>query len=195
MSLSLSDCQQSSSTLNDMIVQTFQKASTPAKQVKDHSLPFPEPKKVVEIESALISLVIFGKYILEVLRLEAPFVVISHRVTAMLVLVDFVEINTKEWVGEESWQRWVGEGGIDDQGSNEREQRTPAPLPTSVICITRPNDPVTIRVPIHAMLLDDSLMLMCGSPIILFSPIGLFLGHRDVSSRSARVGEDGIRRR
>jgi hypothetical protein len=83
--------------------------------VEEHCLPFPETQEVLNIQSTFIDLIVFGEYVLETLWLKAPFVVVSHRITPMLVLVQLVDVDMAEWVRKVAWQYRMGEVKVYNQ--------------------------------------------------------------------------------
>lgn len=77
---------------------TFQKGCAPAEGVEEHPLSLPKAEKIPDVQTSLVTLVVLGKDVLEVLRLETSFVIVCHAIAAMLIFVQTVEPNAEEGI-------------------------------------------------------------------------------------------------
>ena len=73
----------------------------------------------------------------------------------MLVLVNFVDVDTEEWIRQKSWESRVREVEVDDERYESSERWRPAPLAAANVGILRPDDAVMVRIPIFNVLLND----------------------------------------
>ena len=80
----------------------------------------------------------------------------------MLVLVDFVDVDAEERVGQVSRECRIGQSEIDDEGYENRKRWRPAPFAAADVGVLRPNYSVMIFIPVLDVLLNDLVSLLDG---------------------------------
>lgn len=80
----------------------------------------------------------------------------------MLVLVDLVDVDAEERVGQVSRECRIGQSEIDDEGYESCKRWRPAPFAAANVGILRPNYSVMIRIPVLDVLLNDLFSLLDG---------------------------------
>lgn len=134
---------------------TFESRRTPSKEVEYHTLTHMKMYKITNRQATLVPTIIFTEDILKILRLESALIVIGHTVAPMFVLMDPVKKDPEEWVWQKSGTRWIRQSQIDEQCGDQRERRPPAESPETDISVPRPDDIITISIPVIAVLLED----------------------------------------
>lgn len=133
---------------------TFQKRSTPAKEIKSHSLALVRPQQVPSIHTPLVAPVVLCKKVLKLLRAEPALVVEAHRVGAVLVLVQVGNVDAEEGIGDPVGRRWIAEVEVDDKCCEQAERQGPAPGAETAVRVLRPDDAIAIAIPVFGVLLD-----------------------------------------
>lgn len=77
---------------------TLKKCRALSKDIKQQPLALQEPEDIPNGQPAFVTFVVLGEYILEVLGSEAAFVIVCHGVAAMLVLIEFGDVDAEERV-------------------------------------------------------------------------------------------------
>lgn len=113
----------------------------------------------MKVESALVASIVLGKHVFEVLRTEASFAVVCHRVTAVLVFVHVLDVDSEEWIRDPGWCSSIAQVHVDDESCKEAEGNCPAPGPAATVCVQGPDDAVVVRIEVVGMLLDDLIYL------------------------------------
>lgn len=113
----------------------------------------------MKVESALVASIILGEYVFEVLRTEASFAVVCHRVTAVLVLVHVLDVDSEEWIRGPRWCGSIAQIHVDDECCEEAEGNCPAPGPAAAVRVRGPDDAIVVRIEVVGMLLDDLMYL------------------------------------
>ena len=72
----------------------------------------------------------------------------------MLGFVETVDVDAEEGVWEDARYGRVGETNVDEHGSDEREEDTPAIVAAANVGVVGPDDRVTVAVPVGYVLLD-----------------------------------------
>lgn len=118
----------------------------------------------MQVESALVASIVLGKHVFEVLRTEASFAVVCHRVTAVLVLVHVLDVDSEKWIRDPGWCSSIAQVHVDDKCCEEAERNCPTPGPAAAVRVRGPDNAVMVRIEIVGMLLDD-LIYLSTSPI------------------------------
>lgn len=122
---------------------TLQKGSYPSKRVEYHSLTLLQVPNI--LQSDVVPVVgVFGKHVLKFLRNEASFTVIRAAVASMLVLVNVLEVDAEEGIGEVTGNCRVGEIEMDHKDGKPAEQDIEAQSAEASVCIQRPDDAVLV---------------------------------------------------
>jgi hypothetical protein len=86
---------------------------------------------------------------------ESAFVVVSHRVAAVLVFVEIRNVDAEERVWDPGGQSWIGKIDIDEKSGDQTEDWVPAPCTAASVGIQRPDDTILVLVPVDNVLLHD----------------------------------------
>ena len=86
---------------------------------------------------------------------EPAFVVVSHRVTAVLVFVDICNVNAEVRVWNPGGRSRIGKIDIDEKSGDQAENWVPAPGTAASVGIQRPDDTILVLVPVNDVLLHD----------------------------------------
>jgi hypothetical protein len=86
---------------------------------------------------------------------ESAFVVVSHRITAVLVFVKICNVDAEERVWDPGGQCWIGKIDIDEKSGDQTENWVPAPGTAASVGIQRPDDTILVLVPVNYVLLHD----------------------------------------
>lgn len=87
---------------------------------------------------------VFGKHVLKLLRNEASFAIIRAAIASMLVLVNVLEVDAEEGIGEVTGNCRVGEIEMDYKDGKPAEQDIEAQSAQASVCIQRPDDAVLV---------------------------------------------------
>lgn len=124
-------------------------------------MPLPKVPQIRQVQTPLVALVVFGEDVLEVLRLEAPLIVVRHAVAAMFVLIHARGVDAKEGVGQPARHGRVGEVAVDEDGGDEGEEDVPAEGAAAGVGVLRPDDAVVVLVPVFDVLDHDLQSGVC----------------------------------
>ena len=81
---------------------TLKEGRAPSKDIKQQPLALQESEDIPNVQPPFVTFIVLGEYVLEVLGSETTFVIVCHGVAAMLVFVEFVDVNAEERVRQES---------------------------------------------------------------------------------------------
>lgn len=98
---------------------TFESRRAPTNGIRIEPLPLHIIRHLPKSNPLLITTRILRENILELLRHEAPFRVVSTGVRAVLVFVDVRDVDAKERIGKDGGRGRVGEVGVDDYEGEE----------------------------------------------------------------------------
>lgn len=122
---------------------TLERRRRSAKRIGHHPLPLEQVPHVPQGDKVLV-VGVLGEHVLELLRHEAALAVVRAGVAAVLGLVDVLEVDAEEGVGEIAGDGRVGEGDVDDDGGEEAEEDVPAYAAEASVCVQRPDDAVFV---------------------------------------------------
>lgn len=124
---------------------TLEERPTPTNRVHDAALTLQKGPDVAEGE-VVAAVGVLGEHVLELLGQEPALEVIGARVAAVLVLVDFRNIDAEEGVRQPARRRRVREVAVDDKHGDEREQQAKPQFVETGEGVPRPDHAVVVLV-------------------------------------------------
>ena len=167
-----------------VLVLTFEDSATPPNRVRNVSLSLDNIGQIPK-RQVIPPVTIFCEDILELLRQEAPFVVIRARITPVLCLMRIYKVKTKKRIRKPAWACRVREVDMDDQDCDEGQDHVEAQTVEPDECVLRPENPVVVAIEKVAVLLDHALMRVFPRPIVLCAAFRLLRRGCEVRTRGA----------